>query len=98
MAAEDVDAAGRKVIADAGFGENFIHRTGHGIGLEGHEDPYIVSGNSRPLDAGNAFSIEPGIYIDGKYGARIEDIVVATAAGPDTLNVAPQGLVLVRGT
>ncbi len=96
--AEKVDAAGRKVIADAGFGENFIHRTGHGIGLEGHEDPYIVSGNSRPLDVGNAFSIEPGIYIDGHYGARIEDIVVATAAGPDTLNLASRDLVLVRGT
>jgi Xaa-Pro aminopeptidase len=96
--AEDVDAAGRRLIADAGFGPNFIHRTGHGIGLEGHEDPYIVSGNSRPLEPGNAFSIEPGIYLDGKYGARIEDIVVATAAGPDSLNVAPRELILVRGT
>ncbi len=96
--AEDVDAVGRKVIDDAGFGPNFIHRTGHGIGLEGHEDPYIVSGNERPLEVGNAFSIEPGIYIDGKYGARIEDIVVSTADGPDTLNRAPRELVVVRGT
>jgi len=95
--AEEVDAAGRNVIEAAGFGANFIHRTGHGIGLEGHEDPYIVSGNDRPLEPGNAFSIEPGIYLDGKYGARIEDIVVCTADGPDSLNVAPRELVLVRG-
>jgi Xaa-Pro aminopeptidase len=96
--AEDVDAIGRNVIEAAGFGENFIHRTGHGIGIEGHEDPYIVSGNTRPLEVGNAFSIEPGIYIDGKYGARIEDVVVCAAGGPDSLNVAPRELVLVRGT
>ena len=96
--AEDIDAAGRSVIDAAGFGPNFIHRTGHGIGLEGHEDPYIVSGNDRPLEIGNAFSIEPGIYFDGRYGARIEDIVVSTANGPDTLNQAPRELVVVRGT
>jgi Xaa-Pro aminopeptidase len=96
--AEDVDAVGRTMIEQAGFGPNFIHRTGHGIGLEGHEDPYIVSGNDRPLETGNAFSIEPGIYIDGRYGARIEDIVVCAATGPDTLNLAPRDLVLVRGT
>lgn len=97
-AAEDVDAAGRKVIGAAGFGDRFIHRTGHGIGLEGHEDPYIVAGNERALEAGNAFSIEPGIYIDGRYGARIEDIVVCTPTGPDTLNEASRDLVVVRGT
>lgn len=96
--AEDVDAVGRRVIDEAGFGPNFIHRTGHGIGLEGHEDPYIVSGNARPLEAGNAFSIEPGIYIDGRYGARIEDIVVCGPSGPDVLNQAPRELVVVRGT
>jgi Xaa-Pro aminopeptidase len=96
--AEDVDAAGRTVIEQAGFGPNFIHRTGHGIGLEGHEDPYIVAGNDRVLETGNAFSIEPGIYIDGRYGARIEDIVVCASAGPDTLNLASRDLVLVRGT
>ncbi len=96
--AQDVDAAGRKVIADGGFGPNFIHRTGHGIGLEGHEDPYIVAGNDRPLKSGNAFSIEPGIYIDGMYGARIEDIVVCAENGPDTLNLAPRELVVARGT
>jgi Xaa-Pro aminopeptidase len=96
--AQDVDAAGRKVIDDGGFGPNFIHRTGHGIGLEGHEDPYIVAGNDRPLEVGNAFSIEPGIYIDGRYGARIEDIVVCTADGPESLNRASRDLVVVRGT
>ena len=96
--AEDVDTAGRRVIEDAGFGPNFIHRTGHGIGLEGHEDPYIVAGNERALVVGNAFSIEPGIYIDGRYGARIEDIVVCGPSGPDTLNEAPRELVVVRGT
>ena len=70
------------MIDDAGYGEYFIHRTGHGIGLEAHEDPYIVEGNSRPLEAGHAFSIEPGIYIPGKWGMRLEDIAAATADGP----------------
>jgi Xaa-Pro aminopeptidase len=98
VAAESVDAAGRRVIDQAGFGENFIHRTGHGIGLEGHEDPYIVAGNDRPLEAGNAFSIEPGIYIDGRYGARIEDIVICGPSGADLLNQAPRDLIVVRGT
>jgi len=98
VAAEDVDKAGRQVIESAGFGPNFIHRTGHGIGLEGHEDPYIVAGNDRPLEMGNAFSIEPGIYVDGRYGARIEDIVVCGPNGPDVLNQAPRELVVVRGT
>lgn len=97
VAAADVDAAGREVIDAAGFGSNFIHRTGHGIGLEGHEDPYIVAGNDRLLETGNAFSIEPGIYIDGRYGARIEDIVVCGPRGPDMLNQAPRELVVVRG-
>ncbi len=98
VAAEDVDTAGRQVIDAAGFGSNFIHRTGHGIGLEGHEDPYIVAGNDRPIETGNAFSIEPGIYIDGRYGARIEDIVACGPSGPDVLNQAPRELVVVRGT
>ena len=85
-ACQDVDRAARSVIADAGYGEYFIHRTGHGIGLEAHEDPYIVEGNTTPLVAGNAFSVEPGIYIPGKWGARLEDIVVAAQGGPDALN------------
>jgi Xaa-Pro aminopeptidase len=97
LPAEKVDAVGRKVIADGGFGDKFIHRTGHGIGLEGHEDPYIVDGNERPLEVGNAFSIEPGIYLDGRYGARIEDIVVCAANGADALNVGSRDLGLIRG-
>ena len=94
---EGVDQASRSIIADARMGDLFIHRTGHGIGLEGHEDPYIVAGNADPLEPGNAFSIEPGIYIDGRYGARIEDIVVCGAIGADTLNEAPRELLVVRG-
>ena len=77
---EAVDAAARDIIAAAGYGEHFIHRTGHGIGLETHEEPYIVAGNTEPLEPGMAFSIEPGIY-PGAHGARIEDIVVCTADG-----------------
>jgi Xaa-Pro aminopeptidase len=91
--AEDVDRAARRVIADAGYGGYFIHRTGHGIGLFEHEDPYIVEGNGAPLAAGNAFSIEPGIYVPGRWGARLEDIVVATEAGPEPLNRVEHGLV-----
>ncbi len=87
-----VDDATRNVIADAGYGEYFVHRTGHGIGLEEHEDPYIVAGNSQPLVAGHAFSIEPGVYVPGRYGVRIEDIVVATVQGPRALNEAGHAL------
>lgn len=90
---EGVDAAARRVIAEAGWGDRFIHRTGHGIGVEEHEDPYIVAGNEDVLVPGNAFSIEPGIYVDGAWGMRLEDIVVATAAGPDPLNSADHALV-----
>jgi Xaa-Pro aminopeptidase len=97
VAAQDVDGVARKMIARAGLGANFIHRTGHGIGLDGHEDPYLVEGNGTPLVEGNAFSVEPGIYLDGRYGARIEDIVVCAADGPDTLNQAPRDLFVVRG-
>jgi Xaa-Pro aminopeptidase len=92
---EAVDAAARSVIADAGYGDRFIHRTGHGIGLEEHEDPYIVSGNHLPLAAGHAFSIEPGIYIAGDFGLRLEDIVIATADGPLPCNAANHALVTV---
>jgi Xaa-Pro aminopeptidase len=92
---EDIDGAARSVIADAGFGEYFVHRTGHGIGLEEHEDPYIVQGNRRPLEAGHAFSVEPGIYVPGKWGMRLEDIVVAAESGPMPLNTVDHGLATV---
>jgi len=95
--AEEIDAAARDVIADAGWGEHFIHRTGHGIGLDTHEAPYIVAGNDLPLEAGMAFSIEPGIYLAGRYGARIEDIVVCTDDGVRTLNDGPRELVELPG-
>jgi Xaa-Pro aminopeptidase len=94
--AEQVDAAAREIIAEAGYGEQFIHRTGHGIGLETHEEPYIVAGNTEPLEVGNAFSIEPGIYVAGRWGARIEDIVVCTADGGDRLNRTPRTLYVVE--
>ncbi len=93
----EVDAAARDVITAGGYGEFFIHRTGHGIGLEGHEEPYIVAGNTEPLQAGMAFSIEPGIYLPGRHGARIEDIVVCAATGADPLNVVGRDLVVLPG-
>jgi Xaa-Pro aminopeptidase len=94
VTAESVDRTAREIITDAGYGEWFIHRTGHGIGLESHEDPYIVEGNTIPLEPGMAFSIEPGIY-PGPHGARIEDIVVCTEDGYQRLNNAPRDLVIV---
>jgi Xaa-Pro aminopeptidase len=84
--AEEVDAAARRVITEAGYGEYFIHRLGHGIGLDVHEDPYLVAGNAEPLVPGMAFSIEPGIYIPGRFGIRIEDIVVCTPVAAERLN------------
>lgn len=91
----EVDAAARRVIAAAGYGEFFVHRVGHGIGTEAHEDPYMVSGNALPLAPGHAFSVEPGIYLPGQFGMRLEDIVVAAADGPDRLNEAPRDLAVV---
>jgi Xaa-Pro aminopeptidase len=91
---ESVDAAARDIIAAAGYGDYFVHRTGHGIGMEAHEDPYIVSGNTELLEAGHAFSIEPGIYIPGKFGMRLEDIVVATGSGPLPMNAVSHDLVV----
>jgi Xaa-Pro aminopeptidase len=89
VTAEAVDAACRQVIAGAGYGEHFIHRTGHGIGLEEHEDPYIVGGNTERLVEGMTFSIEPGIYLQGRYGARIEDIVACAPPGADPTAAEP---------
>ena len=93
VSAESVDAAAREVLAGAGLGEFFIHRTGHGIGLDAHEHPYIVAGNGLVLEEGMAFSIEPGVYLPGRWGARIEDIVVVTGDGVEALNRRPRGLV-----
>jgi Xaa-Pro aminopeptidase len=95
VAAEAVDAAAREPITAAGYGEFFVHRTGHGIGLETHEEPYIVAGNDEPLQPGHAFSVEPGIY-PGPSGARIEDIVVCTADGIDRLNKVSRELTVVE--
>lgn len=92
---ESVDEAARAVLRDAGIGDLFIHRTGHGIGLETHEDPYIVAGNRVVLEPGMAFSIEPGFYREGHFGARIEDIVVATPDGVLVANRQPRELVIV---
>ncbi len=89
---EEVDAAARRVIDAAGYGEYFIHRTGHGIGLEVHEHPYIVSGNHEPLLEGMTFSIEPGIYLPGRFGMRIEDIVACSSDGVDELNRSSRAL------
>jgi Xaa-Pro aminopeptidase len=94
VTAESVDAAAREPITRAGFGDAFFHRTGHGIGLEAHEDPYIVAGNDELLEPGMAFSVEPGIY-PGPHGARIEDIVVCTEDGVERLNHTPRELVIV---
>jgi Xaa-Pro aminopeptidase len=90
--AEAVDAAARDVLAQAGLAEYFVHRTGHGIGLSVHEEPYIVAGNGQPLAEGMAFSVEPGIYLPGRWGARIEDIVIVTADGALPVNTRPHEL------
>jgi Xaa-Pro aminopeptidase len=95
VTAEQVDAAARDVLADAGLAEYFVHRTGHGIGLSVHEEPYIVAGNDMPLTEGMAFSIEPGIYLPGQWGARIEDIVIVTAEGALSVNNRPHDLTVV---
>jgi Xaa-Pro aminopeptidase len=94
--AEAVDKVARDRLAQDGLDQWFIHRLGHGIGVEEHEDPYLVAGNDAPLVAGNAFSIEPGFYIPGRWGARLEDIVVATVEGPRALNRADHDLVVVE--
>ncbi|EMD29371.1 M24 family metallopeptidase [Amycolatopsis azurea] len=92
--AESIDAAARDIIAEAGYGEFFIHRTGHGIGLDVHEEPYIIKGNALPLEPGMAFSVEPGIYQPGRWGARIEDIVVVTEDGVESVNQRPHDLIV----
>jgi Xaa-Pro aminopeptidase len=95
VTAEQIDAAARDVLAAEGLAEWFVHRTGHGIGLSVHEEPYIVAGNDLPLKAGMAFSVEPGIYFPGEWGARIEDIVIVTEDGAEPVNNRPHDLVVV---
>jgi Xaa-Pro dipeptidase len=92
---EDVDRAAREVIEQAGYGKYFTHRTGHGLGLEGHEPPYIVKGNKTVLQPGMTFTVEPGIYIEGKGGVRIEDDVVVTKDGGESLTTFSRDLTVV---
>ena len=92
-----LDAAARDIIASGGYGDEFIHRLGHGIGLEVHEEPYAVAGNDEVAVAGNTFSCEPGIYLDDRFGVRIEDAVVCTSDGCESLNEAPRELRVVSG-
>ena len=97
VACERIDLVARELISAAGHGAHFFHRTGHGIGLEGHEEPYLVAGNAEPLRPGMAFSVEPGIYLAGRYGARIEDIVICGDDGPIVLNELDRELLVVTG-
>lgn len=94
--AQEIDRVARGVISAAGYGTAFIHRTGHGIGMETHEEPYIVEGNAEPLQPGNVFSVEPGIYLAGSWGARIEDVAVCTTEGGEVLNRSSRELVIVE--
>lgn len=98
VAAGAVDQAARDIIAAAGYGEYFTHRTGHGIGLAAHENPYIVSGNARPLREDMVFSIEPGVYLPGRFGVRIEDIVMVTPDGARRLTQSPRALCVIDAT
>jgi Xaa-Pro aminopeptidase len=95
VACQDIDRAARAVIADAGYGEHFTHRTGHGIGVETHEPPYIIEGSAQQLEPGMCFSIEPGVYLPGQFGVRIEDIVAVTENGVRRLNESTRELVVV---
>jgi Xaa-Pro aminopeptidase len=96
VSCQEIDRAARKIITDAGYGEQFIHRTGHGIGVTTHEPPYMVEGEEQPLVQGMCFSVEPGIYLAGKFGVRIEDIVTVTSDGGQRLNNTDRGLLVVK--
>jgi len=97
VSGEDVDKAARKVIEDAGYGDAFTHRLGHGLGMDGHEPPYLVRGNTAPLSAGNTVTIEPGIYLPGKFGVRIEDdYAVRESSPPGSLSARPSELVVLK--
>ena len=93
---EAVDAAARSVISDAGYGENFLHRTGHGIGLDEHEEPFIIAGNTQPLVPGNVFSIEPGVYLADRFGVRLENIVALEETGPRELSRDSHEIIVVE--
>ena len=93
---QEIDRAARAVITAAGYGEYFIHRVGHGIGLTTHEPPYMVEGERQPMQPGMCFSIEPGIYLPGRFGVRIEDIVTVTAEGGRRLNRTPHEMAIVE--
>jgi len=95
-ACQDVDRAARAVITEFGYGERFIHRTGHGIGVTTHEPPYMIEGEEQPLVPGMCFSVEPGIYLPGRFGVRIEDIVTVTASGGRRLNTTARELAVVE--
>lgn len=92
---QEIDRVARRIITEAGYGEHFVHRTGHGIGMSGHEPPYIVEGEEQPLVPGMCFSIEPGIYLKGRFGVRIEDIVTVTEEGGERFNVTARELAIV---
>ena len=96
VACQEIDRAARRVITDAGYGERFIHRTGHGIGTTTHEPPYMVEGEEQPLVPGMCFSVEPGVYLTGEFGVRIEDIVTVTEAGAARLNNTERDLKVVE--
>jgi Xaa-Pro aminopeptidase len=96
VACQEIDRASRKVITDAGYGPQFLHRTGHGIGVTTHEPPYMVEGEELPLVPGMCFSVEPGIYLAGDFGVRIEDIVTVTADGPRRFNNTERDLRVVE--
>jgi Xaa-Pro aminopeptidase len=96
VTAASIDEAARSVITEGGFGDRFIHRVGHGIGMDTHEHPYLVEGNEQLLEPGMAFSVEPGIYVPGEWGMRIEDIVVVADGGVDALNRSDHGLRIVE--
>jgi Xaa-Pro aminopeptidase len=95
--ASEVDAAARRVISDAGYGEFFVHRTGHGLGVDIHEPPYITSTSDSVLEEGMVFSIEPGVYIPGRFGIRLEDIIIVRENGPEILSSLPRDLHVARG-
>ena len=97
VVARQVDAAARDVITQAGYGDYFVHRTGHGLGIEVHEPPYITSVSDTVLDEGMVFSIEPGIYLPGRFGLRLEDIVIVRADGPEILSDLPRGVFVAKG-